>query len=254
MPYEEYLQTPEWRQRRDRALSRAGWRCTLCAAKDSLQVHHNCYDNVGEERDEDLTVVCQACHERQHLGDRFDPDLRVYLVAARSRLSNRTFASVGDVAEDLKHTYANLHMPYDSALITEILARVKPEIDERRAEVQVYLFTPRQYLHIARNATAPEAITALEAAYRHIKRFPAARAFTPTDEATGRLIQQAYALVGQPRTREQLSDIFVSVKQQDEDLAERMKDILDIDRYVRRFKAEEHGYGTTTEQSGEDGQ
>jgi hypothetical protein len=244
MPYEEYLATSEWRTRRDRALSRGGWRCALCAAKNRLQVHHNCYDNIGDERDEDLTVLCDDCHERHHLSDRFDRELRVYLLAARSRIYKRTFASTSDVAEDLKQTYAELHLPYDAELITQVLARLKPEIDERRAEVQVYLFSPRSYVHITRHGSAPQVVSAIEAAYRRLKTFPSPHAFAPTDETYNQTVRMAQALIGQPDARKRLAQIFESSKQRDTDLAKRVADIMEIDHYIRRFReADDHTSG-----------
>jgi hypothetical protein len=242
MPYEEYLQTSEWRSRRDRALSRAGWRCALCAAKKRLQVHHNCYDNLGEEADEDLTALCDQCHERHHLTDRFDRELRVYLVAARSRLFKRSFASMSDVAEDLKQTFAELQLPYDGQLVSEVIARLKPEIDEQKAEVQVYLFTPRSYFHIGRNVTAPEAVQAIEGAYRNIKPFPSARPFSPSDAAYDAVLREARDMVGQPNKQEYLAELFRASKEKDAELAQRIADFVEIDRYVRRFVNEDSGY------------
>jgi hypothetical protein len=241
MPYEEYLQTSEWRSRRDRALSRAGWRCALCAAKTRLQVHHNYYDNLGEEADEDLTALCDQCHERHHLGDRFDQDLRVYLVAARSRVFKRSFASISDVAEDLKQTFAELQLPYDAQLITDVIARLKPDIDAQKAEVQVYLFTPRSYFHIGRNVSAPEAMRVIESAYKNIKTFPKVPTYAPEDETVRRIVDQAHSLVGQPNTQQKLIEIFQSSKDKDAELAKRVEDILDIDRYMRRIR-EREGY------------
>jgi hypothetical protein len=40
MPYREYLQTPEWRQKRKLKLEDAGYRSQRCNAEERLQVHH----------------------------------------------------------------------------------------------------------------------------------------------------------------------------------------------------------------------
>ncbi len=60
--YRIYIHSPAWQVRRERAIQRAGGRCQVCGARKRLQVHHVSYANLGHERDEDLTVLCWACH------------------------------------------------------------------------------------------------------------------------------------------------------------------------------------------------
>jgi 5-methylcytosine-specific restriction endonuclease McrA len=60
--YLGYMRSQEWRNRRQRALARAGYRCQVCGGKSGLQVHHVSYANLGHEQDEDLTVLCSDCH------------------------------------------------------------------------------------------------------------------------------------------------------------------------------------------------
>jgi 5-methylcytosine-specific restriction endonuclease McrA len=67
LQYVSYITSDAWRTRRKRALQRAGYRCQLCGEafaprSGRLQVHHNSYENLGNERDEDLTVLCVYCH------------------------------------------------------------------------------------------------------------------------------------------------------------------------------------------------
>ncbi len=66
MAYEEYLQTPEWQERRKRALKAAKYRCQVCYSKDNLNVHHRTYERLGEELPSDLTVLCYECHGLFH--------------------------------------------------------------------------------------------------------------------------------------------------------------------------------------------
>ena len=61
--YEKHLRSAAWRQIRQRAIAAAGHRCVLCAATEQLEAHHRTYDNLGDERDGDLTVLCHECHE-----------------------------------------------------------------------------------------------------------------------------------------------------------------------------------------------
>lgn len=69
--YAAYLQTPEWRRRREAALKFAEGRCSLCPEKRFLDVHHKSYENLGDEPLWDLIVLCRRCHQRHH--DSFEP-------------------------------------------------------------------------------------------------------------------------------------------------------------------------------------
>lgn len=64
--YHEYLRSDRWRAVREGALERAGHRCQVCNGGDRLQVHHRTYVNLGAERPEDITVLCDDCHELYH--------------------------------------------------------------------------------------------------------------------------------------------------------------------------------------------
>jgi predicted HNH restriction endonuclease len=67
MPYTEYLQTPEWKERRQWALKSAGNRCQVCnTTRGVLHVHHRSYQNRGHEPIKDLIVLCSKCHETFH--------------------------------------------------------------------------------------------------------------------------------------------------------------------------------------------
>lgn len=66
MPYEEYLQTPEWKQKREKVLARDEHRCRVCDSDEKLQVHHRTYARRGGEDLNDLTTLCGPCHEHFH--------------------------------------------------------------------------------------------------------------------------------------------------------------------------------------------
>jgi 5-methylcytosine-specific restriction endonuclease McrA len=69
MPFSEYRLTPEWQSKRTQMLCRAGYRCQICGKHDTLlDVHHNSYERYGDERPEDLVVLCRRCHEHFHGG------------------------------------------------------------------------------------------------------------------------------------------------------------------------------------------
>lgn len=65
--YAEYLKTEHWQEVRKMALENAGNKCVVCGKGDlPLHVHHNTYENIGEERETDVTVLCMNCHKLYH--------------------------------------------------------------------------------------------------------------------------------------------------------------------------------------------
>lgn len=66
IPYEEYLLTEHWQKKRRRSLIRGDYRCAHCNQSTDLHVHHETYENLWNEKDEDLTVLCKTCHSRVH--------------------------------------------------------------------------------------------------------------------------------------------------------------------------------------------
>jgi len=60
--YQQYLESDHWKQVRAQTLKRAWYKCQICNSKDDLQVHHNNYDCLGDEKPSDLIVVCGQCH------------------------------------------------------------------------------------------------------------------------------------------------------------------------------------------------
>ena len=65
--YADYIQSPEWREKADAAKVRAGHKCQLCGDGHlPLVAHHNTYERLGEERDEDVFVLCVGCNHKFH--------------------------------------------------------------------------------------------------------------------------------------------------------------------------------------------
>jgi hypothetical protein len=69
MPYPEYLESPEWQDIRKRKLKQARYKCELCNATGTLDVHHRTYERRGDERLSDLIVLCRECHSKHHAKD-----------------------------------------------------------------------------------------------------------------------------------------------------------------------------------------
>lgn len=69
MPYRAYLASPEWKEVRRLAVRRRGYRCEHCGRlrrSIDLNVHHLTYERRGYEQLEDLLVLCEPCHAREH--------------------------------------------------------------------------------------------------------------------------------------------------------------------------------------------
>lgn len=64
--YKAYLQSPRWQAIRKRLYREYEFKCSMCGSSKNLCVHHITYENLGEEKDEDLTVLCQKCHRDIH--------------------------------------------------------------------------------------------------------------------------------------------------------------------------------------------
>lgn len=68
--YQEYLKSPEWKEKRDIRLALDGYTCRLCGSGKNLHVHHISYKNLGTpEEVDDLITLCEKCHARVHERD-----------------------------------------------------------------------------------------------------------------------------------------------------------------------------------------
>lgn len=64
--YFAYIRSPEWKAKAEEAKARANNRCQVCnksRAEVQLDAHHRTYENLGNEKQEDITVLCRDCHE-----------------------------------------------------------------------------------------------------------------------------------------------------------------------------------------------
>lgn len=64
--YEDYLRSPEWKQRRGLVLQRANGICEVCEINEPVDVHHETYEHLCCEPLEDLKAVCKFCHDYLH--------------------------------------------------------------------------------------------------------------------------------------------------------------------------------------------
>ena len=64
--YDAYLESPQWRRRRELVLRRARSTCEGCGERRATQVHHLSYDRVSTEMLFELVAVCDRCHASIH--------------------------------------------------------------------------------------------------------------------------------------------------------------------------------------------
>lgn len=64
LEYIIYLSSDAWKAKRHEALKRANYHCQRCPMwGQPLDVHHRTYERLGNERPEDLEVLCRPCHQ-----------------------------------------------------------------------------------------------------------------------------------------------------------------------------------------------
>ena len=64
--YHEYIKSPAWKKRAAAAKERAGNRCQVCNRTSGivrLEAHHRTYARLGHELPDDITVLCEDCHD-----------------------------------------------------------------------------------------------------------------------------------------------------------------------------------------------
>ena len=62
MNYTEYLNSEEWKRKRELRIQTDGKVCSICGSSNVLQVHHMTYKNIPHENNSDLITLCRACH------------------------------------------------------------------------------------------------------------------------------------------------------------------------------------------------
>ncbi len=65
--YRRYLQSDKWKFKREELFQLRGEKCEKCPSTELLHVHHKNYDNIFNEKLEDLIILCSRCHKLEHL-------------------------------------------------------------------------------------------------------------------------------------------------------------------------------------------
>jgi hypothetical protein len=64
--YKNYLNTPEWKSKRERVLIRDNYLCQGCLKNRAIDVHHLTYANIKDELFFQLISLCKDCHAKTH--------------------------------------------------------------------------------------------------------------------------------------------------------------------------------------------
>lgn len=64
--YDNYIKSFKWRQKRLEFISQHPTGRCFCGEYKDLHVHHATYDRLGNERLDDLRLVCHSCHDMIH--------------------------------------------------------------------------------------------------------------------------------------------------------------------------------------------
>jgi hypothetical protein len=64
--YQQYLDSESWDTRKYLYELDHPKRCSFCASKEKVDLHHRSYENLGNELDEDLVWLCRDHHREYH--------------------------------------------------------------------------------------------------------------------------------------------------------------------------------------------
>lgn len=75
--YHRYLESDDWKQKRNLVLKRSGEVCEGCRRASATQVHHLTYEHVYEELLYELVALCKECHVTAHKYDNTESNQNV---------------------------------------------------------------------------------------------------------------------------------------------------------------------------------
>lgn len=164
--YSEYLKSKHWREIRNAAIVHADRRCQLCDSSKGLQVHHRNYKSLGQERLDDVVVLCGACHHAFHFpGDHLTDVWNRYCAdVEKSNPKRAAFLSI-TLPEGLDNGILFLACPNKFTLdrvikffLAEDLARIGENIHSVRAYISPSKDEPMGIEHLREEIARIESI------------------------------------------------------------------------------------------------
>lgn len=77
---EAYLNSDHWRDLKAAKYAIQGHKCERCPCREWLQMHHNNYRDIFDVTIQDLEVLCDSCHLKEHGKWKPDPRFPVIMV------------------------------------------------------------------------------------------------------------------------------------------------------------------------------
>lgn len=104
--YKRYLNTKKWKDKRIELFNIRGEKCEKCGSKNDLHIHHLTYENIFNEKLEDLQILCKFCHKAEHNG-RFNKKKdkktqRDILQKIKEKYMNGSYTSLEEIGRDYK--------------------------------------------------------------------------------------------------------------------------------------------------------
>jgi hypothetical protein len=90
--YDEYINSIDWKIKSRVFIGRRGYKCERCgvtAEEKQLFAHHLHYKTLGCEEDEDIKVVCFACHKIEDLERERRVDNKAYWKGLNTWAANK---------------------------------------------------------------------------------------------------------------------------------------------------------------------
>lgn len=89
--YRKYIQSDEWKQRRNARLALDGYKCQVCG-REATEVHHLTYDNFRREEMPDLVSLCTRCHMKAE--EIYDPRFTPWAMEEKKTEGNNFMAAM----------------------------------------------------------------------------------------------------------------------------------------------------------------
>lgn len=64
--YRAYIASGHWKMFRMSIIIKRGQQCQRCLTRGPVDLHHNTYANLFNEKPEDVELLCRSCHEIHH--------------------------------------------------------------------------------------------------------------------------------------------------------------------------------------------
>lgn len=140
--YYAYLDSPEWKRKREQRLEIDGHKCVLCGATErqgsTLNVHHLTYDNMYQEDvQHDLVTLCRTCHyTKAHGHTGFDDKKQDSVVELYYNQAIRSMLDLDEYKRELYRIYLELYAQDDIEILRERIKRVKYIYKKRRKQLK----------------------------------------------------------------------------------------------------------------------